>query len=112
MCKPFSLVGMRPTLIGVVIPLVTLILSFKDSFQLSYRPMQVKIVLSYHWLIVMWFYIRLMFLLIFFSPHFSLSYNLYSIRMKEKIKNPKVVVLTSTNCLDKNLFTIVANKKL
>ncbi len=52
-----------------------------------------------------------MLLLIFFSSYFSLSYNLYSIRMKEKIKIPKVVVLTSTNCLDKNLFTIVANEK-
>lgn len=31
--------------------------------------------------------------------------------MKERIKIPKVVVLTSTNCLDKNLFTIIANKK-
>ena len=47
MCNPFSLVGMRPTLIGVAIPLVTLILSHNDSFHLSYKHMQVNIVLSY-----------------------------------------------------------------
>jgi hypothetical protein len=30
---------------------------------------------------------------------------------ERKIKIQKIVVLTSTNCLDKNLFTIVANEK-
>ena len=56
--------------------------------------MQIKIVLSCHCSIIVNVVLYTLMLLIFFSSYFSLSYFVYSMRMKEKIKIPKVVMLT------------------
>ena len=59
--------------------------------------MQIKIILSCHCSIivnVVNVVLYTLMLLIFFSSYFSLSYFVYSMRMKEKIKIPKVVMLT------------------
>ena len=50
------------------------------------------------------------YLFICFALCFSLAGALYEVHMKGKTTIPKAILLTSTNCLDKNLFTIIATK--